>query len=88
MVNYLTDRGVKIPEQISIASFDDNFYARIVRPRLTTMHQSAARKSEEAVEQLISMIQGKKLKEREIYLPVQMIVRESTAKYSEKQLKL
>jgi len=34
------------------------------------------------------MIQGKKLKEREIYLPVQMIVRESTAKYSEKQLKL
>ena len=88
LVNYLTDRGVKIPEQISIASFDDNFYARIVRPRLTTMHQSAARKSEEAGEQLISMIQGKKLTESEIYLPLQLIVRESTAKYSKKQLKL
>lgn len=82
LINYLVDCGVQIPEKISIAGFDDNFYSEIVRPRLTTVHQSATRKSEVAIEQLKKMIQGDLIEKREIYLPVGLVVRESTARYS------
>ncbi len=38
---------------MGIAGFDDNVYARMVWPSLTTMHQSVRRKAEEAVRMLL-----------------------------------
>lgn len=77
IMNYLKDRGVKIPEELSIAGFDDNIYSRMVRPFLTTVHQDVSEKGRIAVKKLFQIIceeeQGKKC----IELPVYVVERDS-----------
>ena len=58
-INFFTDRGIRIPDQISITGFDDNFYAQIVRPKLTTIHQDTHQKAVLALRKLLLMAEGK-----------------------------
>lgn len=76
-MNYFIDRGIKIPEQISIVGFDDNMYATLVRPKLTTVHQDVSLKASIAFSRLLQLIEGKELSEMCICSPVQLVKRES-----------
>ncbi|MDR0397169.1 MAG: LacI family transcriptional regulator [Oscillospiraceae bacterium] len=58
-INYLTDHGYRVPKDISITGFDDNILARVVRPRLTTVHQNVSKKAEAAVKALFDVMDGK-----------------------------
>ena len=40
LISDFTDRGVKIPEEVSFTGFDDDAMSRLVRPKLTTIHQN------------------------------------------------
>jgi LacI family transcriptional regulator/LacI family repressor for deo operon, udp, cdd, tsx, nupC, and nupG len=42
VVNRLTDRGVRVPDEVSVVGFDDTGLAQMVRPRLTTVRLPAA----------------------------------------------
>ncbi|MDY5022420.1 MAG: LacI family DNA-binding transcriptional regulator [Blautia sp.] len=77
MRSFLED-GYKIPEDIGIAGFDNNIYAQMVYPRLTTVHQDIPRKAEEAVKMLIKLIEGRPVEKKEEILSTQLIVRDST----------
>lgn len=77
IMNYLIDEGVRIPEDLSITGFDNNTYSRIVRPALTTVDQDVACKGNVAVKTLLKLINGEKVKEREIRLPVELVIRDS-----------
>jgi LacI family transcriptional regulator len=77
ITNYFTDRGRRVPEDISIVGFDDNAYSRIVRPALTTVHQDISLKSEVAVDNLVKMIHKEEIKEKKISLPVELVIRDS-----------
>jgi Transcriptional regulators len=80
VMNYLIDHGLKIPQDISIVGFDDNIYARIVRPALTTVHQDVTQKGEIAVERLLSLLRGEELEHSKIVLPVSLVIRDSVKK--------
>ena len=43
-MNFFFDKGIKVPEQISITGYDDSVYASMVRPKLTTVHQDVRQK--------------------------------------------
>ncbi len=77
LVNYLEDRGVNIPEDISVAGFDDNDFAQVVRPHLTTVKQNVMEKGIKAVRILIDLIEGKERTQRAIVLPFSIVVRDS-----------
>lgn len=79
LVNYLKDRGVKIPQEISITGFDDNEYARIVRPALTTVSQNVMEKGIKAVRILVDMIEGKEDMKRGMLLPFKLVIRDSVS---------
>ncbi len=55
-IDFLLDHGVRIPEQISITGFDDNILSRVIRPRLTTVHQQVSQKAESAVRMLFDIL--------------------------------
>ncbi len=54
----LTAHGIRIPEQISIAGFDDSLMARLTVPALTTIRQPFRRMGQRAVERLLPKIRN------------------------------
>lgn len=80
LMNFLSENGVRIPEDISVAGFDDCPLCEMVYPPLTTVHQDGERRARLAVSML------KKLREEEnngmtITLPVTLVERQSVRKW-------
>lgn len=76
-MNECFDRGIKVPEQISVVGFDDTMLARIVRPKLTTIRQSNRNKVTLAFERLLRVMNNEKMEEKDMRLPVELVVRDS-----------
>lgn len=76
-INYLQDKGITIPSDISVTGFDDSEYAQISRPLLTTIRQDVGKKGVAAVDMLFSFIEGKKNVKMSEKLPVKLIIRDS-----------
>ncbi|HCW52243.1 MAG TPA: LacI family transcriptional regulator, partial [Clostridium sp.] len=83
VMNYLMDNGVKIPEDISIAGFDDIPASTIVRPALTTIKQDIGVRAETAMRLLNELINGY-IKENNIILPVELVERGSVKPLKDK----
>lgn len=79
-MNFFLDKGVRIPEELSIIGFDDNILSRIVRPQLTTIHQDVAEKGFQAVNQLYKMMKEPDAINRSIMLSVQLEDRGTVAR--------
>lgn len=75
--NFLQNRGIKVPEEISIAGFDDVTYATLARPKLTTVHQMVDGKARRAVEVLMHLIQDEPVQKDIPSLPTTLVERES-----------
>jgi DNA-binding LacI/PurR family transcriptional regulator/6-phosphogluconolactonase/glucosamine-6-phosphate isomerase/deaminase len=69
-------RGVNVPESISIIGMDDNIYARMTTPRLTTVHVPAAEMGKLAAKYLLEEISGFPL-EFSIYMQSDVIIRQT-----------
>lgn len=57
-INYLSDQGYRIPDDVSVSGFDDNILSHVVRPRLATVHQDVAGKAEMAVKKIDDLLMG------------------------------
>ena len=77
MICFLQEQGIKVPEQISVAGFDDIPMCRMFCPTLTTVKQDGALRAKIAVEKLRELKEGKPI-QNEIRLPVSLVVRSST----------
>ena len=75
--NFLQNRRIKVPEEISIAGFDDVTYATLARPKLTTVHQMVDGKARRAVEVLMHLIQDEPVQKDIPPLPTTLVERES-----------
>lgn len=75
--NFLQNRGIKVPEEISIAGFDDVTYATLARPKLTTVHQMVDGKARRAVEVLMHLIQDEPVQKDIPPLPTTLVERKS-----------
>jgi len=73
----LTEAGLRVPDDIALAGFDDIPMARFVTPPLTTMRVSIAELGERAARTLIALLTGKTPPPREITAP-ELVVRSSS----------
>ncbi len=73
------DRGLRVPEDISIASYDGIQSTQITKPPITTVRQPITDIGKRAVEMLLARIQDFSTPPMRETVPVQLIVRESTA---------
>lgn len=76
-ISYLASRGIRIPEDLGIAGFDDITYAHLTVPKLTTIHQNIERKAELAVTELLNAISDPVYMGKEVLLDVMLIARGS-----------
>jgi DNA-binding LacI/PurR family transcriptional regulator len=72
------ERGLRVPEDLSIVGFDDTGIARSVFPRLTTVRQPLAELGRTAVNLLNRLIEGQRTEALRVELATRLIVREST----------
>lgn len=71
------ERGVRVPDNISLMGFDDLEISQYLTPGLTTVRQQISLKGEKAVELLIRSINEPELTKQELILPVSLVERES-----------
>lgn len=77
--------GFRVPEDLSVAGFDDVSMAEVINPGLTTIYQPKAEIGEATMRLLASMIVRNTLTESNIFLPFECKVRESTRAISDRE---
>jgi len=73
----IKEKGLKIPEDVAVAGFDNLEASTYVTPMLTTVNQSRHEIGEKATQLLLDLIQGKSFKEKKSVVATKLIVRES-----------
>jgi len=78
------EKGIDVPKQLSVMGFDDVDIARMYSPSLSTVRQPFEEKGRLSIMTLVKMIEGKdeNLSFQSEILPHQIIVRDSTVKYT------
>lgn len=71
------ESGLRIPEDVALAGFDDIEPARYLRPPLTTVHQDMTRQGQLAVQMLLARIQGSEAPPETRVLPTELVIRRS-----------
>ncbi len=85
----LADLKLNVPGDISVVGFDDLPFAAAVRPRLTTVGVKMDEKADAAARLLVALIEGNAVQQallpESIVLDAELIVRDSTARLSQKE---
>ncbi len=76
-INAIFDAGYNVPEDISVAGFNDVKIAKMYRPKLTTVQQPLYDIGAVAIRMVIKLINGEPLESKKIELPYRIIERES-----------
>ena len=77
-MNAIRERGLQIPQDISVLGFDDMPAAAVAQPGLTTLRHPVAAMAQAAVQELMRRIQGQPGRRQRIEFPSELVVREST----------
>lgn len=80
VITGLREGGARVPEDVSIVGFDDVDIARMTFPPLTTIHQDGIGKGRRAAEAIFALIDGENPDPKDFNLPVELVVRGTTAK--------
>jgi len=72
------EKGLRVPEDMSILGFDDIPQASLVRPALTTVRQPLEQMGRVATQMLLDVIKNPNLKINRMELPTELIIRDTT----------
>jgi LacI family transcriptional regulator len=72
------ERGLRLPEDLSVVGFDDSEQSAIVYPTLTTVRQPLAEMGRMAVSLLLRLLDNQRLEALHVELKTRLVVRDST----------
>ena len=72
------ERGLRVPQDLSIVGFDDSAFATYTTPALTTVHQPTRELGQVGASLLLSQLQGHRIEARRVELSTHMVIRAST----------
>lgn len=77
-ISIFREHGIRIPEDVGIAGFDDiRAAARYCVPRLTTIHQDVNQKALLAVDELVKVLSDSTYKPKDHIIPISLVSRNS-----------
>jgi DNA-binding LacI/PurR family transcriptional regulator len=79
LIRGLFDRGLRVPEDVSVIGFDDQPFAEFMRPALTTVRQRFPDLGRAAVKLLLAQMDGQAEDTMLSVASTELVVRESTA---------
>ena len=78
VIDGVRECGLRVPEDVSVAGFDDLLTATESRARLTTIHQTVVEIGERGARILLDAIETGKLPTGHVDMPVSLVVRDTT----------
>jgi DNA-binding LacI/PurR family transcriptional regulator len=78
LIALVREREFKVPEQLSIVTFDDGFWARYIDPPLTVIAQPVEAMGRFTIDLMLKRLRGSRGVQRKMFAP-KLIVRRSTA---------
>jgi LacI family transcriptional regulator len=78
IIDSLQERGISVPEDVSVTGFDDILFSKHYKPSLTTVRQPIYEMGYKAAELMLKIINGRQNKIKGIILKPQLIIRNST----------
>jgi LacI family transcriptional regulator len=72
------ERGLRVPDDLSVVGFDDSEQSAIVSPSLTTVRQPLAEMGRMAVSLLLRLLDNQRLEALHVELKTRLVIREST----------
>jgi len=83
-LEYLKEKGIKVPDDISIIGFADLVESKLCEPKLTTVRQPKYEIGKISAELILKKIENKENlnndKKEKIFLKTELVIRDSTAK--------
>ena len=79
VINFLSDRGLKVPKQYSVIGFDGLPEGEYCRPQLTTIIQPVTALAESSLNRLKFIIEQKDTSASHFFIQPQLLLRKSTA---------
>lgn len=79
LMQALADAGVRVPDDVSVAGFDDIFGSELIVPALTTVRSQLELAGERASSHLLARLRGEEASVEEKLLATELVVRGSTA---------
>jgi DNA-binding LacI/PurR family transcriptional regulator len=73
----LDELGLRVPQDVALASFSDSIYAEMTRPQLTSSSFPAYQIGKQAAELLQAAMRGEVIPNNQIVLPSSLVVRQS-----------
>lgn len=77
-MNYMLERGYNIPNDVKLVGYDGTSSTQFCSPPMTTIAQDMDSMAHHAGRLLLDMMQGKEVIAKQVIVPVNMIVRQST----------
>ena len=71
-------RGLRVPDDVALAGFDDLDFAAELDPPLTTVRQGVREQGAEAAHALLQLIRDPDGGPRRVILPTELVIRQST----------
>lgn len=81
LLDGVRDKGLSVPESLSLVGFDDAIYSDMITPRLSTIRQSARDLGRTAVETLIKLLNEDTSVEPISRIPVEWVPRDSVSQW-------
>jgi LacI family transcriptional regulator len=79
-IGYLTQRGLQVPQDVSVVGFDDIPEAAYFLPQLTTIRQDFSTLGRTGLEYLVRLIEHPETVRKQVVIEAGLIVRASTAR--------
>jgi DNA-binding LacI/PurR family transcriptional regulator len=76
-LHYFYEQRIRVPQDVALAGFDDDFFAEFLCPPLSTVRQPMAEIGAVAVENIILMLEGSGIRKNRILLPTELMIRRS-----------
>jgi len=75
----LSDRGKRVPDDVAVIGFNDEVFADYAVPRLSTVRANCSDMGKLAAQLLLDLLGDNDAEPREVIVPVQLVIRDSTA---------
>ena len=77
-INALREKNIKVPEDVSVVGFNNNYAGSIFYPKITTVSQPSYDMGSVAMRMLIKIVNKKEVEQSQFVLPHELIKRESS----------